>query len=318
MTLNTWGSPRPEIGVLPARRSLLSRITARRAVPSGVELRYKRDPRPPAPPGRTVVQQTVCRTDVHLYQTFPQHIHRHVHAAGCLRQDAFLLLLPQGAAEARERFPDPSRPTRAAHALLRLFSKESAKRELRPFYRDVVRSVLREEQERYKSRPAGAVALIWNLFGQPNAFRTLTRFYLGAVEKLGSHYFPALNGSNALCLAAGVVLHSQVYRRYVRRLWTQERQEISLRYSTGESPAIDGLMQLPALRPPVLPSREALEQMIRSAVPGEAGTRPPALSPAPPQGEARLSGEEFRALVRGVAQTLGKRARLESLERGGM
>ncbi|WP_204466196.1 hypothetical protein, partial [Bifidobacterium pullorum] len=68
-----------------------------------------------------------------------------------------------------------------------------------------MRSVLREEQERYKSRPTKAISLIWNLFGQPNAFRTLTRFYLGAVEKLGTNYFPALNGPNALYLAAGVV-----------------------------------------------------------------------------------------------------------------
>lgn len=27
-----------------------------------------------------------------------------------------------------------------------------------------------------------------------NAFRSLTRFYLGAVEKLGNNYFPALSG----------------------------------------------------------------------------------------------------------------------------
>ena len=312
--MSTCASPRPEIGVLPGGRPLLSRGAVRRFAPSGVELRCRRDPEPPASPGRTVVRQTVCQTAVHLHQTFPRHIHRHVHTAVLLRRDAVLLLLPREAARAGEVLPDPSRPTRAAHALLRLFSKESAKRELLPFYRDTVRSVLREEQERYKSRPAGAVALIWNLFGRPHAFRTLTRFYLGAVEKLGSRYFPALSGPNALCLAAGVVLHSQVYRRHVRRLWTRERQELSLRYSLGEVPAPDGLMQLPALRSAAPPPREELERPMRSAAPGDARPAPP----APPRGEARLSEEEFRALVRGVARSLGKRARLEALERGGL
>lgn len=188
----------------------------------------------PAPVKRAqVIHNTVYQTIVHVHQTTLQHIRRQINAASYLRQDAFLLVLLQPAAPRRGDRLDPAQPTRAAHALLRIFSKESARREMRPFYSDVVRGVLQEEQERYKSRPTKAISLIWNLFGQHNAFRTLTRFYLGTVGKLGSNYFPALSGANSLYLAAGVLMHSRVYQRYIHQLWSQETHTLPLRYAPG-------------------------------------------------------------------------------------
>lgn len=307
--------------MLSGRRPIRPRVGSHRYTLSRLELLYKRLALPPPPPviPRQNVHNTIYQTVVHLHQTTLQHIHRQIHAASYLRQDAFLLVLPQLAPQqVRQDGLDPSRPTRAAHTLLRIFSRESAKRELRPFYSDVVRSVLREEQERYKSRPTKAISLIWHLFGQQNAFRTLTRFYLGAVEKLGTNYFPALNGPNALYLAAGVVMHSRVYQRYIHQFWTQESQYLPLRYTAREAPVLDDLMHLTVARRAILPSRETLERMVRSVDRGD--QQAPATEPisTPASHEVRLSEADFRALVRGVTNSLGRQARLESLQRGGL
>lgn len=305
---------------LSVQRPFQTWVSAHRYSLSRLELIHKRPallPPPPATPRQTV-HNTVYQTVIHLHQTTLQRIHRQIHASSYLRQDAFLFVLPQAAPQqARHDGLDPSRPTRAARTLLHIFSRESAKRELRPFYSDVVRSVLREEQERYKSRPTKAISLIWNLFGQHNAFRTLTRFYLGAVEKLGTNYFPALNGPNALYLAAGVVMHSRVYQRYIHQFWTQESQHIPLRYTTQESPVLDDLMHLPVARRTILPSRETLERMVRSVDKGESKPHIPATPNATSGREMRLSEADFRALVHGVTTTLSRQARLESLQRGG-
>ena len=181
-----------------------------------------------------------------------------------------------------------------------------------------MRSVLREEQERYKSRPTKAISLIWNLFGQPNEFRTLTRFYLGAVEKLGTNYFPALNGPNALYLAAGVVMHSRVYKRYIHQFWTQESPQLPLRYTAREAPVLDDLMHLPVARRTILPSRETLERLVRSVDKGDSQAPLSSGGSPTPDQEMRLSEADFRALVRGVTTSLSRQARLESLQRGGI
>ena len=260
------------------------------------------------------IHNTIYQSVVHVHRTTLQHIRQQVHAASYLRQDAFLFVLPRLVARLPGDRLDPAQPTRAAHTLLRIFSKESAKREMRPFYSDVVRSVLREEQDRYKTKPTKAISLIWNLFGQHNAFRTLTRFYLGAVEKLGSNYFPALTGQNALYLAAGVLIHSRVYQRYIHQIWNQENRGLPLRYASKEVPLTEELMRLPVARRTFLPSREELERIVRASDQEHTS----AASPPQPTPEVRLSESDFRALVRGVTSSIGRQTRLESLRKGGM
>lgn len=264
-----------------------------------------------------VIHNTVYQTIVHVHQTTLQHIRRQINAAGYLRQDAFLLVLPQPAAPRSGDRLDPAQPTRAAHTLLRIFSKESARREMRPFYSDVVRGVLQEEQERYKSRPTKAISLIWNLFGQHNAFRALTRFYLGVVDKLGSNYFPALSGANSLYLAAGVLMHSRVYQRYIHQIWSQEAHALPLRYASREGAVTEDLLRLPVAKRTFLPSRDELERMVRSVDQERANTAVPAAAPTPPP-EVRLSQSDFRALVRGVTNSIDRRTRLEALRKGGL
>lgn len=273
---------------------------------------------PPAPvkPAQ-VIHNTVYQTIVHVHQTTLQHIRRQINAASYLRQDAFLLVLPQPAAPRSGDRLDPAQPTRAAHTLLRIFSKESARREMRPFYSDVVRGVLQEEQERYKSRPTKAISLIWNLFGQHNAFRALTRFYLGAVDKLGSNYFPALSGANSLYLAAGVLMHSRVYQRYIHQIWSQEAHALPLRYASREGAVTEDLLRLPVAKRTFLPSRDELERMVRSVDQERANTAVPAAAPTPPP-EVRLSQSDFRALARGVTNSIDRRTRLEALRKGGL
>lgn len=264
-------------------------------------------PRPPAP----VVQKLVRQTVVNLCQVSHQHILHHTALTQQLHTSAFFLLLPPPQSRERQELEsDRSRPTRAAQRLLHLFSMESARRQLRPYYSHIVRSVLKEEQERYQSRPTQAISLIWNLFGRQQAFRTLTRFYLSAVEKLGSNYYPALHGQNALYLAAGVMLHSQVYRRYVRQFWNREDKGGAARYVSREQDAVDELMQLRADRwgrPFRAPVEEAAHAQQDAQAPQEAVR----------VREAHLSEADFRALVRGVAATLGRQSRLEALRRGG-
>jgi len=204
---------------------------------------------------------------------------------------------------------DPSRPSRTAQRLMRIFSKESARRELQPFYSSVVRNVLQEEQERYRSRPAQAISLIWNLFGRQQAFRTLTRFYMSAVEKIGSNYYPALSGSNALFLAAGVLLHSRVYRQYVRQFWRNETIALSTRAVPQESLSLQELTQLQVIRR-VLPPRETVEHLTQDAPEPVRNSSESEFHPI------RLSEEDFRTLVQGVARSLGREAHLEALRRG--
>lgn len=281
-----------------------------------IELVHRRPQMPPPAPARPpqTVHNTIYQTVFHVHQTTLQRIRRQIHSASYLRQDAFLFVLPQPAARPAGERLDPAQPTRAAHTLLRIFSKESARREMKPFYSDVVRGVLQEEQERYKSRPTKAISLIWNLFGQHNAFRTLTRFYLGAVEKLGSNYFPALNGPNSLYLAAGVLMHSRVYQRYIHQIWSQETRASPLRYAAREGAVTEDLLRLPVAKRTFLPSRKELERMVRSV---DQERAPAPASSAVPVPEVRLSEADFRSLVRGVTHSIGQQTRLESLRKGG-
>lgn len=278
---------------------------------SALNLVHRKTNKEKAAKSAPVVQKIIRQTVVNLYRVSHHHVLHKAAAIQYLRTDAFLLLLPPLLRrEGREAETDRYRPTRTAQRLIHLFSKESAKRQLRPFYSDIVRSVLKEEQDRYKSRPTQAISLIWNLFGRQQAFRTLTRFYMSAVEKLGTNYYPALHGQNALYLAAGVVLHSRIYQRYVRQLWNRESTDIPMRYAYHEQSLTEDLLKLQVARR-MLPPREPLEKMVQA----QQETRP-----APEAAQVRevhLSEADFRALVQGVASSLGRQSRLEALRKGG-
>ena len=268
----------------------------------------KREPEKPTPAVKQIIQQTV----VQLYQHQSHRIFHQTQAVQNLQTNAFLLLMPPAMRRERQEWERmESQPTHAAQRIIRLFSKESAQKQMRPFYNDIVRGVLREEQERYRSKPGQAISLIWNLFGRQQAFKTLTRFHMSAVEKLGTNYYPALHGSNALYLAAGVVMNSQIYQHYVRQLWNHEQSTVPLRYAHHQQALEEDIMDLQVARR-VLPPQEPLEQMVRSR---EAGTQDP--EPARMQ-EVHLSESDFRALVQGVATSLGRQTHLESLRRGGI
>lgn len=96
-----------------------------------------------------MVYQTVRQTVVHLHQAS----HRH----------SLIQVLPSS--PARPEGEDPSRPARAARRLARLLGAESARQALRPLFRDVLRTVLREERERWHSRPGQTLCVLWGLMG---------------------------------------------------------------------------------------------------------------------------------------------------------
>lgn len=309
--MNIWKYPHRKKPAPAVRRmgSSVGRHT-RWASPISLVHRKTNTGKPPKP-AAPIVQKTIRQTVVNLYQVCHRHILHKAAAIQYLRTDAFLLFLPPlQRREEHELENDRYRPTRTAQRLIHLFSMESAKQQLRPFYSDIVRSVLKEEQERYKSRPTQAISLIWNLFGRQQAFRTLTRFYISAVEKLGTNYYPALHGQNALYLAAGVVLHSQIYQRYVRQLWNRESAGIPFRYAYHEQSITEDLLHLQVARR-VLPPRDPLEKMVQA----QQDVRP---APEAVQvREVHLSEADFRALVQGVATSLGRQSRLEALRKGG-
>lgn len=253
-------------------------------MPQRIDLIHRRIWIPPRPaPSRPAVIYNTVRQNI--VQTKVQHIHNRVSVGGGLRREEILAVLRQTENQReRENGLDPARPTQAARTLVRIFSRESARRELRMFYSGVVRRVLREEQERYKSRPARAVSLIWTLLGGQNALRALTNVYL----------------------AAGVLIRG----RYARRL---EYWNLLRRGSVRETAEAGELLRHPSPRLLVLPEQETVEKTTGSA--GRAEVRTAASALVGPEGG--LSPSDFRALVQGVADTLGRRARLESLRRGG-
>lgn len=308
--MNIWRSRQREFALGCIRAPIVSRLARIRRQPGDVSLIHRRvrPAAPPRPRETKVVHNTVHQTVVHIHQTVLKQ--SRITAARYLRQNAFLLLLPQ--IQPRPREPDLlSRPARSAKMLVRIFSREGARRELRPFYSDVVRGVLKEEQERYRSRPTKAISLIWSLFGRPHAFRTLMRFYLSAVERLGTNYYPALKGPNALHLVTGVLAHSGFCRRYVYQMWN--RSGIAPRYAVRTGGTAEDLARLPVARRGLPPLRQAAERLLQESGGGQARK---AEAPAPER-EPRLSEREFRALVRGVTAALSRQSRLESLQRGG-
>lgn len=280
---------------------------------STVTLIYLKTRKPEKPKETApIIRQTVHQTVVNLYQISHHKTLHHTDVMQYLKNDAYLLLMPPALRRERLEWEGAeSRPTRTAQKLIHIFSKESAQRQLRPFYSDIVRGVLREEQDRYRSKPAQAISLIWNLFGRQQAFKTLTRFYMSAVEKLGTNYYPALHGQNALYLAAGVVMNSQVYQHYVRQLWNRESSPVPMRYAHHQQALTDDIVRLQVARR-ILPPQEPLEEVVRAQQTTETAPEPARMQ------EVHLSDSDFRALVQGVASSLGRQTHLESLRRGGI
>lgn len=276
--MNIWRSRQREFALGCTRAPIVSRFARIRRQPGDVGLIHRRvRPAAPPPPRETkIVHNTVHQTVVHIHQTVLNQ--SRITAVRYLRQDAFLLLLPR--IQPRPREPDYlSRPTRSAKLLVRVFSRESARRELRSFFSDVVHGVLKEEQERYRSRPTKAISLIWSLFGHPHAFRTL--------------------------------IHTSLCQRYVYQMWN--RSGIAPRYAVHTGGTAEDLARLAVARRGPLPSRQAVERLIQESGGGQARQ-----AKAPVSGrEPRLSEREFRALVRGVTAALSRQSRLESLQRGG-
>ncbi len=160
---------------------------------------------------KTVVERrTVQQTVVH------NHITQVVRQTLLPRQDTVYRFLPQPGT-AREESDARSRPTLAARRLVSIFSAESARRELRPFFRTVVRDVLEEEREQIRRRPEQGVDLVCRLFGERYWLQTLERYRRETEERTAAQQHapspglpereadaPALTGAQFQALVRGV------------------------------------------------------------------------------------------------------------------
>lgn len=122
-----------------------------------------------------VERRTVLQTVVH------NHITRTVYRPVCERRDTVLrlLALPAPGREDEAR----SRPTLAARRLARLFSAESAKRELGQFFQGVVRTVLQDERQKALSRPGRELSLVYHLWGEGAVRETVERLCRETLER---------------------------------------------------------------------------------------------------------------------------------------
>ncbi len=245
-----------------------------------------------APPASapTIIRST---TVLHLHQTILSPAYRG-------SDDTRVVWLPLSRQPVRPvPPPDPSRPTQAARTLLRLFSQTAVRRELRPFYREMVYSLLRERQEHARSRPGEAIAWIAGLLGRQTALLALTRFCLTVLRARGDDLVRDRRG---ICLAAGGLPREKTIR--------QRFFHPACRYSWREKPAVQ-----PALRAREMRGVPAPEQKPRdrpAAAPlGAASAFSGSAAPT-----VRLSRDEFQALVQSVAGALERQARQESLRKG--
>lgn len=235
--------------------------------------------RPPAP---RVIQNIVHQTVIHLHQTTRRYTLSRLSAVGAGRGGAVLLVRQAAVQPVRDGAVDASRPALAARRLLRLLSAESARQTLRPFYQKLFRELLAQELEKHRSRPAQSLLLARCVLGR----RTLDSF----------------------------ILHSFIYRRYVCRV-RQDGERYFFHRSAGPRQALPGNLPHPA--------EERVSTLLPPPEPPERGPNRPLPKGQMAEGAAataglRLSGAEFRLLVRGVADALGRQGRLDTLRRGGM
>lgn len=162
------------------------------------------------------------------------------------------------------------------------------------------------------SRPALAARRLLRLLSAESARQTLRPFYQGLFRELLDRELEERRGrpAQSLLLARRVlgrrtldsfILHSLVYRRYLCQI-QQDGERYLLHRSAGPRRA------LPEEPPhPPAAEREPDHPVLKEGT--RAGAAPAGL---------RLSGAEFRLLVRGVADALGRQGRLDTLRRGGM
>lgn len=247
------------------------------------------------PPAPRIIRNTVHQTVVHLHQTTHQHIQSRITAGSGGRDRSTLLVCRSAAPPAQERALDPSRPAQTARRLLRILSMESARQTMRPFYLEMFRGFWAREREEYRGRPAQSLLLVERVLGRQQALHTLRRFCRRTLERLD-----------------GTILYSRIFHRYVRLLRQDVDGGFIHRYIGREAPVPEDLRRLSAAKRSLPPRQPPPEQK-----PGHEPQAEPH-NPAPPAGGFRLSGSDFQLLVRGVADALGRRSRLESLRRGGM
>lgn len=249
---------------------------------------------PVQPPAPRIIQNTVHQTVIHLHQTTHQHIQNRPSAVRDGQGNTLLLLRQTAVQPAPDSGMDESRPALSARRMLRILSAESARQTLRPFYQKLFQALFAQEREAYRGRPAQALLLVQRVLGRRHTLAVLRRFYLRIIERLD-----------------GALLHPLRDRGQIRRFRRGGTWELVGRYAGCERAVPEDLRHLPAAKrlPPLPPPPEPEA----ARVPREDSRQPPPPAVVPP-----LSGSDFRALVRGVADALGRQSRLESLRRGGV
>lgn len=162
------------------------------------------------------------------------------------------------------------------------------------------------------SRPTLAARRLLRLLSAESARQTLRPFYQRLFRELLARELEERRGrpAQSLLLARRVLgrrtldsfmLHSFIYRRYVCRV-QQDGERYFFHQSAGSRQALPGDLPHPAgERVPDCPLPKGRVEEAAEATAGLC-----------------LSGAEFRLLVRGVADALGRRSRLDTLRRGGM
>lgn len=161
------------MGICPSRYRSLARLRSGPARSAAgrhgcgqpcVRLVYRLDRPAVQPP--PVVHHTVQQTVVQLHQVNHQHILNRVLPPGTACRAAMLVLArpPARRAEAGNAL-DPSRPSWTAQRMLRILRMQSAQRILQPLFQDLLHTVLREERERWYTRPRQSFSLLFGLLG---------------------------------------------------------------------------------------------------------------------------------------------------------
>lgn len=247
------------------------------------------------PAAPRIIQNTVHQTVVHLHQTTHQHIRSQITARADGQGHTTLLVRQSAASPAEGSVIDPSRPAWTARRLLRILSMESARRTMRPFYQEMFQGFLEQAQEAHRGKLAQSLLLVQRLLGRHQTLTTLRRFYQRTVEQLD-----------------GAILRRLICRQFVRTIRQEQSGGFIYRYAKREMPVPEDLRRLAVAKrhslPPPPPSEQEVDP-VRQAEPQK---------PLPPSNPPCLSGSDFQALVRGVADALSRQSRLDTLRRGGI
>jgi len=176
--------------------------------------------------------------------------------------------------------------------MLRILSTHSARQTLRPFFQKLLQELLAREGEDYRGNPARSLLLVQHILGRRQARTVLERFYRETTQ-------------------CRFMTHSFLYRTCVHRFQHEGESGRIPRYVRRELAVPEDLRELHVAKrlPPPQPPPETQ--------PARAPQEEPE-KPAPPAGELSLSEADFRVLVRGVADALGRQSRLDTLRRGGI